>query len=107
LAIGIAVVFASNLFGPQRPNKEKISVYESGMQPVGTVKERVSVKYYLVAMLFIIFDIEVIFVYPWAVKFKSLYSEYGIYAFVPMFIFLVIFELGFLYAYKKGAFKWD
>jgi NADH-quinone oxidoreductase subunit A len=107
LAIGIAVVFASSLFGPQRPNKEKISVYESGMQPVGTVKERVSVKYYLVAMLFIIFDIEVIFVYPWAVKFKSLYSEYGIYAFVPMFIFLVIFELGFLYAYKKGAFKWD
>ena len=107
LAIGIAVVFASSLFRPQRPNKEKISVYESGMQPVGTVKERVSVKYYLVAMLFIIFDIEVIFVYPWAVKFKSLYSEYGIYAFVPMFIFLVIFELGFLYAYKKGAFKWD
>jgi len=77
------------------------------MQPIGTTNERVSVKYYLVAMLFIIFDLEVIFIYPWAVQFKKLFGELGISVFVSMFIFLVVLELGYLYAYKKGGFKWD
>lgn len=104
---GIATVFSSKLFGPQRPTSEKLSTYESGMKPVGTTSERISIKYYLVAMLFIIFDLEVIFVYPWAVQFKKLFSEFGISVFVTMFIFLVIFEIGYLYVYKKGGFKWD
>ncbi|HEY6906235.1 MAG TPA: NADH-quinone oxidoreductase subunit A [Ignavibacteriaceae bacterium] len=113
LVIGIAVVFAfatvmsSGIFGPQRPNKEKLSTYESGMKPVGTTRERISVKYYLVAMLFIIFDLEVIFVYPWAVEFKRLYGEFGSSIFTSMVIFLVVLELGYLYVYKKGGFKWD
>ncbi|HRI47494.1 MAG: NADH-quinone oxidoreductase subunit A [Ignavibacteriaceae bacterium] len=113
LVLGFAVIFAlgavfsSKLFGPQRPNPEKLSTYESGVKPIGTTHERVSVKYYLVAMLFIVFDIEVIFVYPWAVQFKNLFGEFGISVFVSMFIFLVVFELGFLYAYKKGGFEWD
>ena len=77
------------------------------MKPVGTTSERVSIKYYLVAMLFIIFDLEVIFVYPWAVQFKKLFHEFGISVFISMFIFLVIFEIGYLYVYKKGGFKWD
>ncbi len=102
-----AVVFSSRLFGPQRPNTEKTSTYESGMKPVGTVRERNSIKYYLVAMFFIIFDLEVIFIYPWAVEFKRLFGEYGISVFYSMFIFLVVLELGYLYAYKKGGFKWD
>lgn len=102
-----AVVFSSRLFGPQRPNVEKTSTYESGMKPVGTVRERISIKYYLVAMLFIIFDLEVIFVYPWTVEFKKLFGEYGISVFISMLIFLVVLELGYLYAYKKGGFKWD
>jgi NADH-quinone oxidoreductase subunit A len=102
-----AVVFSSKLFGPQRPNSEKTSTYESGMKPVGTVHERISIKYYLVAMFFIIFDLEVIFVYPWAVEFKRLFGEYGISVFFSMLIFLVVLELGYLYAYKKGGFKWD
>ena len=102
-----AVVFSSKLFGPQRPNSEKTSTYESGMKPVGTVRERISIKYYLVAMFFIIFDLEVIFVYPWAVEFKRLFGEYGISVFISMFIFLVVLELGYLYVYKKGGFKWD
>jgi NADH-quinone oxidoreductase subunit A len=101
------VVYSSTLFGPQKPDKEKLSTYESGMKPVGTTKERVSIKYYLVAMFFIIFDLEVIFVYPWAVQFKKLYSQYGITVFISMFIFLVVLELGYLYVYKKGGFKWD
>ena len=102
-----AVVFSSKLFGPQRPNPEKTSTYESGMKPVGTVRERISIKYYLVAMFFIIFDLEVIFIYPWAVEFKRLFGEHGISVFISMFIFLVVLELGYLYAFKKGGFKWD
>ena len=104
---GIAVIISSSLFGPQRPNTEKLTTYESGMKPVGTTSERISIKYYLVTMMFIIFDIEVIYVYPWGVQFKSLYHEYGIFAFIPMLIFLVVLELGFLYVYKKGGLKWD
>ena len=109
VAIGFAgaTVFSSEIFGPQRPTKEKLSTYESGMKPIGTTHERVSVKYYLVAMLFIIFDLEVIFVYPWAVQFRKLYSEIGMPVFISMMIFLVVLELGYLYVYKKGGFKWD
>ena len=77
------------------------------MKPVGTTRERISIKYYLVAMLFIIFDIEVIFIYPWAVEFKKLFAEFGAPVFISMLIFLIVFELGYLYAFKKGGFKWD
>jgi NADH-quinone oxidoreductase subunit A len=77
------------------------------MKPVGSTKERISVKYYLVAMFFIIFDIEVIFVYPWAVQFKKLFSEFGMPVFISMLVFLIVLELGYLYVYKKGGFKWD
>lgn len=113
LVIGFAIVFAvgtvlsSNIFGPKRPSESKNSTYESGMKPVGSTKERISVKYYLVAMFFIIFDIEVIFVYPWAVEFKKMFAESGISVFVSMLIFLIVLELGYLYVYKKGGFKWD
>jgi NADH-quinone oxidoreductase subunit A len=107
VVFGLATVLSSKIFGPQRPTNEKLSTYESGMKPVGTTSERVSIKYYLVAMLFIIFDLEVIFVYPWAVQFKKLFNEFGISVFISMFIFLVIFEIGYLYVYKKGGFRWD
>ena len=113
IVLSIAIIFAgvtvsaSKIFGPQRPNKEKLSTYESGMKPVGTTRERMSIKYYLVAMLFIIFDIEVVFVYPWAVNFKSMYAEQGISVFFSMLVFLIVLELGYLYVYKKGGFKWD
>jgi NADH-quinone oxidoreductase subunit A len=102
-----AVIFSSRIFGPFRPNKIKLMPYESGKDPMGTTHERISIKYYLVAMLFIIFDIEVIYVYPWAVEFKRLFAGYGIFAFMPMFIFLVVLELGFLYILMKGGLKWD
>ena len=102
-----ATVLSSKIFGPQRPNKDKLSTYESGMKPVGTTNERISIKYYLIAMLFIIFDLEVIFVYPWAVEFKKMFGQLGISVFISMLIFLVVLELGYLYVYKKGGFKWD
>jgi NADH-quinone oxidoreductase subunit A len=107
IIFAIVVVFSSNIIGPQRPTPEKLSTYESGMKPVGSTHERVSVKYYLVAMLFIIFDLEVIFVYPWAVQFKILFHEIGTSVFFSMLIFLIVLELGYLYVFKKGGFKWD
>jgi NADH-quinone oxidoreductase subunit A len=113
LVLGFAVIFAfatvfsSKIFGPQRPDTEKLSTYESGMKPLGSTHERVSVKYYLVAMFFIIFDLEVIFIYPWAVQFKTLFGELGTSVFISMLIFLIVLELGYLYAYKKGGFEWD
>lgn len=103
----IVTVLSSKIFGPQRPNEDKLSTYESGMKPVGTTNERISIKYYLIAMLFIIFDLEVIFVYPWAVEFKKMFGQLGISVFISMLIFLVVLELGYLYVYKKGGFKWD
>jgi NADH-quinone oxidoreductase subunit A len=107
IIFGTVVVWSSTLIGPQRPNREKTSTYESGMKPVGTARERISIKYYLVAMFFIIFDLEVIFIYPWAVEFKRLFGQNGISVFISMLIFLIVLELGYLYAYKKGGFKWD
>lgn len=107
LIFGTVLVLSSTLIGPQRPNPEKTSTYESGMKPVGTTRQRISIKYYLVAMFFIIFDLEVLFIYPWAVEFKKLFAQYGISVFLSMLIFLVVLELGYLYAYKKGGFKWD
>ena len=105
--IALGITFSSIILGPQRPNKEKLSTYESGMKPVGTSRERISIKYYLVAMLFIIFDLGVLFIYPWAVQFKELFAEFGMSVFISMFIFLVVLELGYLYAFKKGGFNWD
>ena len=107
IIFGAVLVWSSTLIGPQRPNKEKTSTYESGMKPVGGTNQRISIKYYLVAMFFIIFDLEVIFVYPWAVEFKKLFGEIGISVFISMLVFLIVLELGYLYAYKKGGFKWD
>ena len=107
LIFGTMLVLTSTIIGPQRPNREKSSTYESGMKPVGTTRQRISIKYYLVAMFFIIFDLEVIFIYPWAVQFKKLFGEIGISVFISMLIFLIVLELGYLYAYRKGGFKWD
>lgn len=102
-----STVFSSKIFGPYRPNKIKTMPYESGKDPIGTTRERISIKYYLVAMLFIIFDIEVIYVYPWGVQFRELFKEHGMFAFIPMFLFLIVLEIGFLYIYKNGGLKWD
>ncbi len=107
IIIAVAIIISSEIFGPKRPTKTKKMPYESGKNPIGTAKERVSIKYYVVAMIFIIFDIEVIFVYPWGVEFKRLLGEKGMFAFWPMFIFLIVLELGFLYIYRKGGLKWD
>jgi NADH-quinone oxidoreductase subunit A len=99
---GLVFTNINRLIGPKHPTEEKLSTYESGMEPVKTARERFSVKYYLVAMLFIVFDIETVFMYPWAVRFRTL----GLFGFVEMMIFIAILLVGFVYIVKKGALRW-
>lgn len=103
IMFGIVLANINKWIGPKRPSDEKLSTYESGMEPVKTARERFSIKFYMVAMLFIVFDIEIVFMYPWAVKFKEL----GLFGFVEMTVFILILLVGFVYVWRKGALKWD
>lgn len=100
---GVFLVNINRWIGPSKPTDEKLSTYESGMEPVRSARERFSVKFYLVAMLFIVFDIEIVFMYPWAVKFRDL----GAAGFLEMLVFIGILLVGYLYILKKGALRWD
>ncbi|MCX7833943.1 MAG: NADH-quinone oxidoreductase subunit A [Ignavibacteria bacterium] len=109
ISAGLAffMVKASSLFGPQRPNKEKLSTYESGMEPVGTARERFTVKFYMVAVSFIVFDIEIVFLYPWAVTFLNLTKEEMVYSFIVSLIFIFILVAGLFYEYLRKVLQWD
>ena len=85
----------------------KSGVYESGMDPVGDAHDRFSVKFYLIAMLFILFDIEVVFMYPWAVQYKELALSHGWLPFVEMLTFVIVLFVGYIYVYKKGGLDWE
>lgn len=104
-ALAVLVVFISILFGPRRRanNPVKIQPYESGMRAIGQGQRRFSVRFYLIAVLFIIFDIEVIFFYPWAVAFRQL----GWFGLVEMLIFVGILLVGYFWIWKKGALEWE
>ncbi|HXX38267.1 MAG TPA: NADH-quinone oxidoreductase subunit A [bacterium] len=91
------------ILGPRRPSLEKSLPYESGVWPVGTARERIPIYYYLIAMLFILFDVEIVFVYPWAV----LVRELGRSGLAEMFGFLAVLVLGYLYVLRRGALQWD
>ncbi len=99
---GVVLVNVNRWLGPKRPNEEKLSTYESGMEPVKSARERFSVKFYLVAMLVIVFDIEIVFMYPWAVKFREL----GMFGFIEMLVFIGVLLVGYLYILRKGALRW-
>lgn len=105
----VAVVLAfvlltlSKILGPFRPNKTKLDPYESGMDPVGEARDRYSISFYLVAMEFIVFDLEVVFIYPWAVR----YLDLGFGTFMAMMVFIVVLFVGLLYTLKKGTLDWD
>lgn len=101
--IGFFVIILGMTFGPHRPTERKAEPYESGMVPYGPGTRRMNVRFYLVAVLFILFDIEIVFVLPWAVIFRQL----GIPGLVLMGIFLIVLEVAFVYAWKKGAFEWE
>jgi NADH-quinone oxidoreductase subunit A len=102
-----ASVLVSRFIGPKKPNPVKLSTYESGMEPYGTARTRFSVKYYMAAMLFILFDIEIIFLYPWAVVFSKFEGQVLWYALIEMIIFIAILVIGYLYMLRKGALKWN
>lgn len=101
--IGFFVVVLGHTFGPKRPGQRKNAPYESGMVPYGPAKRRIPVRYYLIAVLFILFDIEVVFLVPWAVVVRQI----GVPGLVFMIIFVLILEVAHLYAWKKGALEWD
>jgi len=96
------MMLASQLASPLRPTPAKGSPYESGMLPLGGTRARFSVQFYIVAMLFIVFDIETIFFFPWAV----IYRQLGLFGFGEMLVFIAILAVGLAYAWKKGALKW-
>jgi NADH-quinone oxidoreductase subunit A len=103
VATAVGMLVFSHILSPRRPTELKASPYESGMPPLGGTRERFSVKFYLIAMLFIVFDIEVVFLIPWGVAFRRL----GLTAFVAMAIFIIVLEVGHAYAWKRGALEWD
>lgn len=102
-AFGLGALLVGSLFRPRRPYREKLLPYESGNPPVGEPRYRFSIKFYLIAMLFVIFDVEAVFLYPWAVVFDSI----GLYAIIEMIIFIFILIVGYIYAWKKEAFQWE
>ena len=101
LAAGI--VLLSYLIGQHKANKSKMSPYECGMEPVGDIRQRFSVKFYLVAMLFILFDVEAVFLYPWAILLRDL----KMFGFWEMMTYVAIILVGFIYVWKKGVLDWN
>lgn len=103
LILAALLMGLSRLLGPYRPNKVKLDPYESGMDPVGDADSRYSINYYLVAMAFIVFDVEIIFVYPWAIQ----YIDAGWASLISMMIFIVELVIGLIYLLKKGTLDWQ
>lgn len=104
MAIGLAIgmILLPALFRPKSPNPVKLMPYESGMPPIGEAQQRYTIRYYVIAMLFVVFDIEAVFFYPWAVAFNSI----GIYGFIEMVLFIALLLVAYVYAWRKGALDW-
>ncbi len=103
VAIALIVMFISRLLGPHNPTARKLASYESGMRPIGPAVRRIPVKFYRVGMLFILFDIEVIFFLPWAVVFRDL----GLYGLATMGVFFFVLVVGFAYEWMVGGLEWE
>jgi NADH-quinone oxidoreductase subunit A len=102
-AVAVAMVAGSFLLGPSRPDSAKLSPYECGFEPFADARIRFDVRYYLVAILFIIFDLEVAFLFPWAVSLRDV----GLFGFWSMIVFLAVLTVGFIYEWRKGALEWE
>ncbi|MEO2054450.1 MAG: NADH-quinone oxidoreductase subunit A [Nitrospira sp.] len=103
LGFGVVTIIMGYLVRPSRPYVEKLYPYESGIHPDTDARQRFPLRYYMIAMLFVLFDIEIVFLYPWAVSFNHL----GLFGLVEMILFLLILFVGYFYAWKKGALEWD
>jgi len=103
VGFGVGTIIITHLIGPKVRTENKLGAFESGIEVVGNARQPFSIKYFLVAILFVIFDVEVIFMYPWAVNFR----EMGLQGLIEMFIFMGLLLLGFIYVIKKKALNWD
>jgi NADH-quinone oxidoreductase subunit A len=103
LAVGVAPMVLGRLLGPNRPDPEKLSPYECGFEAFEDARMKFDVRYYLVAILFILFDLEIAFLFPWAV----VVNEIGLPGFLAMMLFLAILTVGFVYEWMKGALEWE
>jgi NADH-quinone oxidoreductase subunit A len=101
--IGIGIVLFSHFLGHRKSSRVKLAPYECGMETIGPARVQINIRYYIMAMLFLIFDIEVIFIYPWAVIAKSL----KLFGLIEMLIFILILFIGYIYVWKKGALEWE
>lgn len=102
-ALGLGILVLGYFVRPRRPYPIKLTPYESGNPPIGEPRQRFSVRFYIIAMLFVVFDVEAVFLYPWAVA----YDKIGLYGFVEMVIFIFILIIGYIYAWKKDALTWE
>ena len=100
---GGGTILISALLGPKRKSETKLMPYECGIDPVGTARSRFSIKFYVIAMIFILFDIEAVFLYPWAV----IYRKLGLFGLLEMGVFVLILLIGFIFVWKKGALEWE
>jgi NADH-quinone oxidoreductase subunit A len=102
-AVALIAIGLGTIFGPRKESAAKSMPYESGMNPYGEGTRRMPIRFYLIAVLFILFDIEVVFFLPWAITFRQL----GLFGLAEMAIFIVILLVGYVYAWKKGALEWE
>ena len=103
LILSIGFIFVNFIFSPKKPDPEKLSTYECGFEPFNDSRMEFDVRFYLVAILFIIFDLEIAFLFPWAISLGKI----GLFGFLSMMIFLFILTIGFIYEWKKGALDWE
>ena len=103
VGFGAATLLISNFVQPRLALDEKLSPYECGSEPISDARNPFPVRYYIIAMLFVIFDVEMIFIYPWAIVFGNI----GFWGFFEMVVFIGLFILGYIYAWRKGALQWD
>ncbi len=101
--IGGAMVLINQILGPKRPYPEKRAAYECGLPPSGEPRHRFDVKFYAIAILFVVFDVEAVFLYPWAVTFDQI----GLFAYLEMVVFIILLLVAYFYAWIRGAFQWE
>jgi NADH-quinone oxidoreductase subunit A len=103
IAFAIGGLIFSYLIRPNKPDPEKLSPYECGIPPMTDARERFSIRFFIIAMLFLLFDVEAVFLYPWAV----VYNKIGLYGLIEMMLFIGILLVGYVYAWRKGALEWE
>lgn len=107
LLFGIGTIIASVLLGPGRKGPVKEGIYESGMTPIADTRRRFNARFYIVAMIFVVFDVEIVFFYPWATIFPGAAGDIKMLLLVEMLVFVLILFVAYIYAWGKGVFRWD